>query len=163
MKKVSGGLIRWVYMPKQSPLVQFSPELHFKEIVFRYTSLNSSVFLCFIDVSNAFDRINHEQLFVKLLDRGSPNFFVRIFVFWYAHQSFRLNWTMLYLLHSALVAECGKEEFCLQFYSMYRSKRGCLVGNTIVNRLMYADDVHIVCAAADAEGVLTVWPWCHKV
>ena len=31
MKKVSGGLIRWVYMPKQSPLVQFSPELHFKE------------------------------------------------------------------------------------------------------------------------------------
>ena len=63
-----------------------------KEIVFRYTSLNSSVFLCFIDASKAFDRINHERLFVKLLDRGAPKFLVRILVFWYAHQTFQVKW-----------------------------------------------------------------------
>jgi len=34
-----------------------------KEIVFRYTSLNTSTFY-----------INHELLFVKLLDRGALNF-----------------------------------------------------------------------------------------
>ncbi len=63
-----------------------------KEIVSKYTSLNSSVFLCFVDASKAFDRINHEKLFIKLLDRGVPKFLVRILVFWYAHQTFQVKW-----------------------------------------------------------------------
>ena len=46
-----------------------------KEIVFRYTSLNSSVFLCFIDLSKELERINHEQLFLKLLHRGDVHFY----------------------------------------------------------------------------------------
>ena len=37
-----------------------------KEIVAHYKSQNSTVFLCFIDASKAFDRINHEKLFLKL-------------------------------------------------------------------------------------------------
>src|SRR4029434_9412440 len=37
-----------------------------KEIVSRYTS----VFLCFIDASKAFDRICHETMFMTLLARG---------------------------------------------------------------------------------------------
>ena len=41
-----------------------------KEIIMRYRKLNSSVFLCFLDASKAFDRVNHEKLFVKLADRG---------------------------------------------------------------------------------------------
>lgn len=43
-----------------------------KEIVSRYTSLNSSVFLCFIDASKAFDRICHETMFMKLLSERGP-------------------------------------------------------------------------------------------
>ena len=41
-----------------------------KEIIMRYRNLNSSVFLCFLDASKVFDRVNHEKLFVKLADRG---------------------------------------------------------------------------------------------
>ena len=44
-----------------------------KEIM-RYQNLNSSVFLCFLDASKAFDRVNHEKLFVKLADRGIPGY-----------------------------------------------------------------------------------------
>jgi len=55
-----------------------------KEIVSRYTSMHTSIFLCFTDASKAFDRINHERLFEKLLNRSASNFFVRILVFWYA-------------------------------------------------------------------------------
>ncbi len=38
-----------------------------KEMVLKYRSLNSTMFLCFIDTSKAFDRINHLKLFEKLL------------------------------------------------------------------------------------------------
>ena len=37
-----------------------------KEIIASYRNLNSSMFLCFLDASKAFDRINHEKLFRKM-------------------------------------------------------------------------------------------------
>lgn len=62
-----------------------------EEVVSKYTRLNLSIILFFIDASKTFDRINHEKL-LKLFDRGVPKFLVRIFVFWYGHQSFQVKW-----------------------------------------------------------------------
>lgn len=53
-----------------------------KEIVGKYLSLNTSVFLCFIDATKAFDRVNHFKLFMKLVNRGVPRYLVRILAFW---------------------------------------------------------------------------------
>lgn len=49
-----------------------------KEIVNKYGDKNSSVLMCFIDASKAFDRINHDKLFNKLRQRGVPKYIVRI-------------------------------------------------------------------------------------
>uniref|UniRef100_A0A8C1PP13 Reverse transcriptase domain-containing protein n=1 Tax=Cyprinus carpio TaxID=7962 RepID=A0A8C1PP13_CYPCA len=126
-----------------------------KEIVSRYNSLNSTMFLCFIDASKAFDRINHERLFVKLLDRGAPTFLVRILVFWYAHQTFQVKWDNVvsapfYVsngvrqggIMSPILFNVYMDELSDQ---LNRLKTGCLVGNTVVNHLMYADDLVLLC------------------
>ncbi len=48
------------------------------EMVLKYRRLNSTMFLCFLDASKAFDRINHLKLFEKLLKRGTPGYLIRI-------------------------------------------------------------------------------------
>ena len=55
-----------------------------KEIINRYQRLGSSVYLCFLDASKAFDRINHDTLFKKLVNRNVPAYIVRLLVFWYS-------------------------------------------------------------------------------
>lgn len=43
-----------------------------KEILDFYNKRNSTVFVGSIDASKAFNRINHEKLFLKLQYRGGP-------------------------------------------------------------------------------------------
>ena len=43
-----------------------------KMVVSRYINNSSKVFGCFLDVSKAFDRVDHDLLFQKLEKRGQP-------------------------------------------------------------------------------------------
>ena len=122
-----------------------------KEIVSRYTSLNSSVFLCFIDASKAFDRICHETMFMKLLARGVPKPLVRILVFWYANQTFHVKWDNVvsapFYVGNGVRQGGILSPFLFNVYmddlssQLNKTNTGCLVGESIVNHLMYADDL----------------------
>lgn len=117
----------------------------------RYTSLNSSVFLCFIDASKAFDRINHEKLFLKLLDRVAPKFLVRILVFWYAHQTCQVKWDNV--VSAPFCVSNGVHQggilspilFNVYMDELSHQLTGCLVGGTTVNHLLYADELVLLC------------------
>ncbi len=63
-----------------------------KEIVNYYSNLSSPVFICFLDASKAFDRVNHWLLFKKLIDRKVPLFIVRLLCFWYTNQKMNVKW-----------------------------------------------------------------------
>ena len=63
-----------------------------KEIIDLYRKLNGSVFVCFLDASKAFDRVNHKTLFKQLGARGVPGYILRILIYWYKNQDVCIRW-----------------------------------------------------------------------
>ena len=125
-----------------------------KDVIDMYRRGNSSVLVGFIDASKAFDRVNHFKLFTKLRQRGVPDAYTRILAFWYANQSVRIKWGDTVstpfsvgngvrqggILSPALF-NLYMDDLSVQ---LSHCKTGCLIGDKLVNHLMYADDLSIV-------------------
>ena len=47
------------------------------------------MYLCFIDFSKAFDKVNYWKLFSMLLNDGIPVALVHLLVFWYSKQEIK--------------------------------------------------------------------------
>ena len=63
-----------------------------KQMIDFYKSNGSPLYLCYLDLSKAFDRVDHSLLFRKLLRRKLPAVVVRMLQNWYCTQSFRIQW-----------------------------------------------------------------------
>ena len=63
-----------------------------KETINFYISNASPVYVCFLDASKAFDRINHWLLFDKLLKRNVNAVVVKLLLYWYRNQEFCVRW-----------------------------------------------------------------------
>lgn len=125
-----------------------------KEAVESYRRQGSTIFLGFIDASKAFDRVNHHKLFTKLKLRGVPGCIIRILVYWYAKQHMQVKWGNS--LSSPFSVGNGVRQGGLlspALFNLYmdslskqlgKCKTGCLIGNTLLNHLMYADDLAIM-------------------
>ena len=129
-----------------------------KEVIERYKSLNGSVFTCFLDASKAFDRINHRKLFKKLLERSVPGYIVRLLSFWYANQRMCVRWGAG-LSESFTVSNGVRQGGILSPYlfNVYMNDlskllnaypAGCYIGKLLINHLMYADDLVLLCPSA---------------
>ena len=58
-----------------------------KELVRYYVEHGSCMYVTYLDASKAFDRVNHQKLFSKLIEAGAPRWCVRILCHWYCNQS----------------------------------------------------------------------------
>ena len=117
-----------------------------------YRRQNSSV-IGFIDASKAFDRVNRFQLFSKLSQRGVPNSVTRILAYLYSNQNMQVKWGKAVSTPFGVgngVRQGGLLSPAL--FNIYMndlseqlgaSKTGRMVGNMLVNHLMYADDLMI--------------------
>jgi hypothetical protein len=57
----------------------------FKRVVEHYINRGSHVFVCFIDFSKAFDKVNYWKLLNKLLDDNVDSNITRILAFWFCN------------------------------------------------------------------------------
>ena len=126
-----------------------------KESIDRYVGQDSSVYLCFLDASKAFDRVNHYSLFNKLVNRGVPGYLVRILIFWYSNQKMCVRWGNT-MSKGFKVSNGVRQGGILSPYlfNIYlddlsnilrKQYAGCKIADRIINHLLYADDLLLMC------------------
>ena len=131
-----------------------------KQVIEYYKHNNSPVYVCYLDASKAFDRINHWTLYSKLIDRNISVTFVRLLMYWYGNQQFCIRWGSTYSNYffvSNGVRQGGILSpilFCVYMenlsVALNKSGIGCIMNGTPINHLLYADDTCILAPSATA-------------
>ena len=141
-----------------------------QEVINLYTSLKSCVYTCFLDASKAFDRVNHSILFEKLAKRGVPVYILRLLIFWYQHQNKCVKWGSL--TSELFTVSNGVRQGGIlspHFFNVYdvdlstklnKLKVGCVMGEFIINHLLYADDIVLV--SPSSAGLKKLLAVCEK-
>ena len=129
-----------------------------KEMLNYYSLSGSPIFLCFVDVRKAFDRVNYLKLLLKLRERGTPAYLIAILHFWFKSQKFCVNWG------GSLSRYFGSSNGLRQggilsphLFNVYIDKLnrqlnslpiGCTINDLTTNNLCYADDMVLISPSA---------------
>ena len=141
-----------------------------KQIISSYLQQGSPIFSVFLDASKAFDRVSHELLFKKLLLHDVPPCFIRLLRYWYRQQQMRVRWGSQ-LSQSFGVSNGVRQWGILSPYlfavyidqlskDLNRVPAGCYIGNTLVNHIIYADD--ICCFSPSVAGLQDLLAVCDS-
>ena len=130
-----------------------------KEVVHKYTSEGSTVYSCFMDLSKAFERVDHVKLLDKLRDNGVSPHIVRLLRYvllnsfaaveylgatsaaWRIKRGVRQGGVLSALLFSIYIEDL--------LASVSKQEHGCRLGVRKLNIQAYADDVVIFCPTAE--------------
>ena len=122
--------------------------------------MSSPVYVCYLDASKAFDRINHWCLFEKLLKRNVPILAVRLLCTWYSSQLFTVQWGLN--VSSPFSVSNGVRQGGILSPSLFnvyiddlsvglsKLRIGCNFNGVFVNHLVYADDTVLLAPAPSA-------------
>jgi len=116
-----------------------------------FTSRGSNVYLSALDASKAFDRVNFNILFKKLVSRDTPQCLLNIVKNWYYKLSAVVRWNGV--LSYKFRVRCGVRQggvlspFLFNIYvddlicCMESSNLGCQINGMFLGCIMYADDI----------------------
>ena len=116
-----------------------------------YITNGSTVNLCAIDISKAFDRMSHFGLFIKLMDRSVPISLLSLLEDWFGKCFTCVKWNSLF--SDMFQLTCGIRQggvLSPYLFAIYvddivsiveRTRSGCCYRSTNVNIIMYADDI----------------------
>lgn len=116
-----------------------------------FTERQSTVSLCALDLSKAFDKMNRNALFIKLLDRNCPVILINILDCWFSKTYACVKWGDS--ISSRVKLNCGTRQGGIlspTLFSVFindvilrlqKSSLGCHIRNLCLNAFMYADDL----------------------
>ena len=129
-------------------------------VVDYYISHGSTVNICALDLSKAFDKMNHHALFVKLMQRNVPEKLLRVLEYWFAIGSTCVKWYSCF--SCAFCLPCGVRQggvlspylFAVYIDSVFTRAKSCPVGCSIkwhcMSIFMYADDIVLLAPSISA-------------
>ena len=118
-------------------------------IVDYFVSHDSTVNLCFLDLSKAFDKINHSVLMLKLMKRNLPKCLIKLLYCWYSLSNNVVRWgdalSKPYCLTSgvrqgSVISPALFSIYVDELLNKFKSY-GCTFHGLSVSALMYADDL----------------------
>jgi len=135
-----------------------------------YIDNKSTVNICTVDLSKAFDRMNHYVLFIKLMDRKLPIQLFNLFVLWFGISETCVRWGscdshFFKLIAGVRQAECSRPTFFAIFVDDVVNKIldcniGCYDRHMCVSVFMYADDIILLCPSVD--GLQRLFRVCER-
>ena len=141
-----------------------------KQGISYYVTRGSPIFCVFLDASKTFDRVNHYLLFQKLIVRSVPMCVDRLLVYWYTQQSMQIRLGRYYSsLFSVTNGVRQGSILSRYFFAVYiddlskelnKIKVGCFVGKSLVNHLLFADD--LCCFCPSIQGLQYIIDACHS-
>ena len=128
-----------------------------RKVVDYFTARGSDVNICSLDVSKAFDKVNHYALYLKLMKRHIPLSFMRILIHWYSNCAAIVKWNSC--LSSCFSLLCGVRQggvLSPVLFAVYvndlilkliSANLGCRIGDTSICCLFYADDIVLLASS----------------
>ena len=130
----------------------------------------NEVYTCLMDMSKAFDCVQHSHLFNKLLEQGMPAIVVRYILTTYKYQKANVKWngeeSRYFTIGNGVKqgAILSAILYCMYtnglFEELRRSNIGCCVGRNYVGVLGYADDLYLLSPSID--GLQEMLKICEK-
>ena len=131
-----------------------------RNVVSHITNSGSTAVLCALDISKAFDKMNHYALYIKLMQKNIPRSFLAVLVNWYSKCFAFVRWGNLVSRQFQILAgvrQGGVLSPCLFalfidsiIFKLRLSGAGAFIGAHYVGCLLYADDIMLVCHSLTA-------------
>ena len=131
-----------------------------RSVVDKFINNGSTVNLCAIDISKAFDRMNHHGLFIKLMQRSLPSNLLAVFENWFDKCFTCVRWGSVYSI--SFKVSCGIRQggvLSPHFFAVYiddivKKVRslciGCHLGLVCFSIFLYADDILLLAPSITA-------------
>ena len=131
----------------------------------------STIYAASLDISKAFDRVNHLKLFESLSRTGLPSWILVILINWYGKLSVVVRWKSA--LSQSFRVSCGVRQgsslspsifnvlMDLFIIKLRAENTGCHVGNQFLGCILYADD--IILLSASVSGLQNMLNCCSYV
>ena len=142
-----------------------------RSVVSQYTLGGSTVNLAALDISKAFDRVDHSGLFVKLMNRRVPNVLLSTLENWFAKCYTCVRWRSAW--SSFFRIKCGVRQggvLSPQLFAVYIDDAikavqsvgsGCYMRHVCINIIVYADDILLL--SPSVEGLQQIVTVCEIV
>jgi hypothetical protein len=141
-----------------------------------FCSHGSNVFAAFLDCSKGFDKVDHNGIFIKLINRNVPLCYLCVLMYWYLNLTAKCKWGNVYSeifsvdygvrqggVLSPRIFAIYIDDFILELRG---SNLGCYIIEMFVAAILYADDLALLASTRSSlQGLLDICEsygieWC---